>query len=151
MGEPYRFNEKCRQRYLGCLRSGLRRGAAARAAGISRYQVWVYCKQHPDFAQECEEAEVMVCEPVEDALRRKALDGNIVAIKFWLCNRCPDRWREDKRTPTVINDLQPAQAEPYPHNADELRARLEQAIKDRLIQLDEEEADDRHLGNGRAP
>lgn len=36
---------------------------------------------------------------VESSLLGKALDGNVTAQVFWLCNRAPRRWRSTSRVP----------------------------------------------------
>ncbi len=96
--KPYKFDDIKRAKDLGCLRSGMRRGAAARASGITHQAVWEHQKANPDFALRCQEAEEMACDVVEDALWRKAMDGNTTAIIFWLKNRSPVRW-QDRRNP----------------------------------------------------
>lgn len=36
---------------------------------------------------------------IEQALYCRALDGNVSAQVFWLCNRAPERWRSSGRVP----------------------------------------------------
>lgn len=132
MGTPFRFNDINREKYLGCLRQGMRRGAAAKAAGISRQQVLAYQRQHPEFLRECQQAEADACDVVEEALWRKAVDGNMTAIVFWLLNRSEGRW-QDKRAVSQVNVNVPTQdteAELLLRLA-ELK-RMEEGVKQRL-------------------
>jgi hypothetical protein len=73
----------------------------ASQAGVCYDTVASYCKANPEFVAEIDRAEVEACDPVEDALRQKALSGNLGAIIFWLMNRSGGRW-VDKRHPPVI-------------------------------------------------
>jgi len=93
-----KFDDIKKAKYLGALRQGLRRGAAARAAGISRETVRSLVKNDKDFARQQEEAEADACDIIEDALFQKAKSGNVTACIYWLQNRSPDRW-QDKRNP----------------------------------------------------
>jgi len=72
----------------------MRRGASARAAATTPQTINAYIKEHPEFAQEVEQAEMDACDVVEDALRTKALEGNVTAILVWLYNRSGGRWTD---------------------------------------------------------
>lgn len=100
-----KFNVDKQNRYLGLLASGMRRGEAARGAGVSRQAVFYHCQQHPEFAKKQDEAEAMACDIVEDALWKKCIEGNVTAIIFWLMNRGePGRWKDRRGQPsTIIN------------------------------------------------
>lgn len=91
----YRFNKSTRSQYLQNLRSGMRRGAAAKAVGITRETVYHHRKKHPEFAEEERQAEIEACELVEDKLYSMAIKGNIRAIEMWLSKRSPERWSKD--------------------------------------------------------
>src|SRR4051794_5000689 len=103
--ESIRFNEKKRERYLGCIRKGMRHGEAARAAKIDRTTVWKYKKEHPEFAAEIERAEADACDEVERCLLQAIRDNlSIPGMIFWLTNRSPDRWR-DRRNVGVTQNI----------------------------------------------
>lgn len=76
------------------LRLGKRRGAAAKAVGVSRVTVALHVKDDPEFAAAVDDAEMDVHEQVEEALLVKAKEGNVVAIQVWLYNRLPELWRD---------------------------------------------------------
>lgn len=91
--KPYKFDTKKREAYLEHLRGGMRRGAAARAVGVTRQNVSVYRKKDDEFADAESQAEMDADEVVEDSLFKSAKGGNLGAQVFWLTNRRPDLWR----------------------------------------------------------
>lgn len=107
MGEPYKFTAEKRDRFLGCLRAGMRRGHAARRAGVQRQTVSNYAKQHPEFSAAIEQCELEAAELVEDALLKKALEGNTTACIFWLTNANPEKWRDRRGQPVIIAQENP--------------------------------------------
>jgi len=78
------------------LSKGARRGAAAKAVGVSRQTILNHIKEDEKFHKAVDEAEMDANEVVEDALYKAACSGNIVAIQVWLYNRDPLHWT-DKR------------------------------------------------------
>jgi hypothetical protein len=84
--KPYKFGQKVKDKYLGALRSGMRRGAAARAAGVCRSTICDRMAADPAFAAECDQAEADACDVIKDALWQTAKEGNVQAIRFWLVN-----------------------------------------------------------------
>lgn len=92
--KPYKFGEQKRSEYLQLLREGQRRGAAAKAVGVTRPTVAAARKDNPDFAAAESQAEMDANELVEDALFQAALSGNVTACQVWLYNRCPERWQD---------------------------------------------------------
>lgn len=102
MSPETKFTEEKRARYLGSLRQGLRHGQACRAANISRQTVWQYKKAHPEFQQEIDHAEADYCDEVEKCLLKSIRKLNLSAMIFWLTNRAPDRWRDRRGQPTII-------------------------------------------------
>lgn len=105
-GNPSKFTTLKQEIFLGCLRAGMRRGEAARRAGVSRQSILAHSKKHPEYAALEEQAEIDACEIVEDACLKQILEkGNPTLIMFWLQNRAPHRWC-DRRTPVqIINQL----------------------------------------------
>ncbi len=100
------------QRFLGALRQGLRRGAAARAAGVSRMYVWRHLQEHPEFQEEIDRAEADACDMVEEALLRAINEKlNVPGMIFWLTNRAPDRWKDRRGVPPTGPQAADPQAE----------------------------------------
>ena len=92
-----KFTERRRSRYLELLATGAWRGAAAKAVGVGRSTPLRTMRAEPDFAAAVEEAEMQADEEVEEALRGRALSGNVPALIFWLTNRAPERWVNTQR------------------------------------------------------
>jgi hypothetical protein len=126
-GEANRFHEIRRERYLACLRRGMRLSAAAKAVDMDRTAVWAYCQQHPEFKAQMDEAEAAACEPYEDVLGQLAANGELGALKFWLTNRAPDRWNEKR---TIVQGCAPTAPK---ESAEELRKRLYKELDDESV------------------
>ena len=94
------FSSVKKDRYLGLLRQGAGRQAAAKAAGVTYRTIFNYTKSHPEFAEEVDFAEMESCFPIEMAMYQKALEGSFPHAVFYLQNRSASRW-EDKRKPNV--------------------------------------------------
>jgi len=67
--------------------------ASCEAAGISRKTFYRWLKADTEFAELVAHTEQSATLCVEDALWNKAVDGNVTAMIFWLCNREADRWK----------------------------------------------------------
>jgi hypothetical protein len=91
---PYKFTAAKQQEYLDLLATGARRGAAAKAVGITRQMVNHHFQSNEDFAKAVDIAELSANEIVEDAMFRTAVDGNVTAQQVWLYNRDPDHWTD---------------------------------------------------------
>lgn len=117
------FNTEKRNRYLGCLRKGMRQGEACRAAHIDRRTVWSYKKNHPEFQSEIDEAEADYCDQVEKHLLRMIKKLNVTAAIFWLTNRAPERWK-DRR-----NVAQPQVQGTETEALKEIKERLDKYLK----------------------
>ena len=89
-----KFDETKRAKYLALLREGGRRGASAEQAGVSIRTVQRALGADREFALDVSDAEGRAHEMVEDALFRRALDGNTTAQIFYLTNRSPNRWQD---------------------------------------------------------
>lgn len=109
--KPYKLNDNKKAAYLGAISNGLGKQDAAKSIGVSRQTIWEHAKTDPAFAEAIADAELDACEQVEDVLYQTALNGNLKAIMFWLCNRCPERWQwrpkpaVEQTTPMNLEDL----------------------------------------------
>lgn len=91
----WKFGPEIREKYLDCIRRGMRLGASARAVGIDPGTVADYRKRHPEFQALIDACELEACEVVEDALMSKIVDGqSFPAMKYWLENRAQVRWND---------------------------------------------------------
>ncbi len=92
--KPYKFTAAKKEAYLEALRRGSLRGAAAKAAGVTRWTVLAHARKDPEFAKAIEDAEISLVQVVEDALYKTAAGGNTTAQLFILMNRAPERWKD---------------------------------------------------------
>lgn len=92
----YKFTEKKRQAFLDLLAKGHRRGKALEQTGLTRSVLSDWCKDHPEFRDEMEDAELAACDFVEDALWAKCVEGHFAAQEFWLLNRSKGRWQNKR-------------------------------------------------------
>ncbi len=74
-------------------RSATRRGVAARGAGVRGRTVTTRRQKNPKFKPAEEQSELDGQKQVEAAVFQAAINGNVTAAIFYLCNRNPDRWR----------------------------------------------------------
>lgn len=89
-----------KQLYLEQIRRGVGHTAACRAAHVSRDTINKCIKYEESFAAEVAAAERMQVEQVENALFKKCVEGNVVAIIFYLTNRAPEKWADRRgKTP----------------------------------------------------
>lgn len=96
--KPYKFTAQKKAKFLDLIRKGQRRGAAARAVGVTRHTIAIYMREDPEFRGEVDDAEMEANEVVEDALYKAATKGgNVVAQQVWLYNRSPDRWADRRK------------------------------------------------------
>ena len=107
-----KFNQKRRKVYLQALRDGMRRTAAAQAAGVDFVTVWHAMKDDPEFAEAVDDAEVEACDPIETALYDAAQSGNVPAIQTWLYGRSKGRWKP----PNVKTEISGPGGGPIEHN-----------------------------------
>lgn len=114
-----KFDPVKRQKYLGILREGVRRRAAARAMGIHPTTVSNYRKRHSGFAREESLAETEAIEEVETSLYRAAVGGSVPAARMWLRNRDPANWDDRRFVRAEFNS--PVPVAPEPSNSDYVR------------------------------
>lgn len=76
------------------------RGAAHALSQLGRYMddLEVALSGDPEFRREYEMALRLRDEKIENALHKRAMKGNVPAIKFWLTNRRGEEWVETRTT-----------------------------------------------------
>lgn len=87
----------------GWARDGLTDEQIAYNIGISVKTLYEWKKAYCNICEALKKGKEVVDYQVENALLRKALDGDTTAQIFWLKNRRPDKWR-DKQELAVETD-----------------------------------------------
>lgn len=98
------MNDAEKLEFLGHMRAGMRRGAAAEAMGFTRRHVIEVIEGDPEFEADVIDAEDMATELVEEALFQSAVTGSVSAAKLWLELRKP----KPSMLPMVLEDGPPA-------------------------------------------
>lgn len=78
----------------GWKRSGLSDEQIAKNIGISRRTFYNWINQYPQFKRATTIGKQHANFMVENALFKKAIEGNTTAMIFWLKNNCPDRYSD---------------------------------------------------------
>lgn len=68
----------------------------AEALGIDRTTLQRRKRASAEFAETCSRGRAKGLEKMTNALFNSGLKGNVVAMKYFLSNRDPERWRERK-------------------------------------------------------
>lgn len=102
-GNARTFTPDRQRTYFDGLARGLTRSDAATLAGTTRQTLKNYRDKDPSFAEAETEAETQACELVEEALFEAAKQGNVEAIKLWLFNRAPERWKPAQKLQLEIS------------------------------------------------
>jgi len=86
-----------KKKELQAVLENLMRGAsltkACKLGGLDFSGLWRIRKKYPEVEEAIQYALESRIAIVEDALYKKAVEGNVTAQIFWLCNRAPDRWK----------------------------------------------------------
>ena len=82
----------------GWARDGLTNEQIAHNIGISRETLNVWTKKYSDISDALKKSKDVVDRQVENALFKKACEGDTTAMIFWLKNRRPDDWRDKRET-----------------------------------------------------
>jgi hypothetical protein len=69
---------------------------------ISRKTLYSWRKVHPELEEALRNSKERADAMVEAALFRKALQGDVSACIFYLCNRCPSRWARNGQVDVQI-------------------------------------------------
>ena len=82
----------------GWARDGLTDEQIAHNMGISTTTLYEWKKKYPEIADTLKKTKEVVDREVENALFKKACEGDTTAMIFWLKNRRPYDWRDRKET-----------------------------------------------------
>jgi len=127
--DGYKWTSEVRQQFLEMLAGGCSQSYALKKLGISRYCLYDHMNLDPMLREEIKEAKAMANEQVKDMLFDKAMNGNVTAIIFWLCNNDPEHWR---RTDPRENG----------YSEEAMRERYEQLVELALKRIPETERND---------
>lgn len=89
----------------GWARNGLTDKEIADNANINPATLYDWKKKYPEIDEALKKGKEVVDFQVEDALLKRALDGDTTAQIFWLKNRRPDRWRDKLENKITISDI----------------------------------------------
>lgn len=87
----------------GWARDGLTDEQIAHNMGINKSTLYDYKNKHSEISDALKKGKEVVDYEVENALLKKALNGDVTAQIFWLKNRRVSKWR-DKPEPPVDDD-----------------------------------------------
>lgn len=88
---------KIKRIIIESIRNGATLTKACAEASITRQTFYRWIKIAKSFKRDVEEAIEGQIGVVEDALYKAAVEGNVVAQKFFLCNRASDKWKDTTR------------------------------------------------------
>jgi len=102
--------DKIKKALIESLKQGAFITTACDKVGISRDSFYDWYHKDKKFRDEVDKALTSRIKIVEDVLFKKALEGNVTAIIFFLCNRDPERWKNVQRVETLTK-LEPIKIE----------------------------------------
>ena len=82
----------------GWARDGLTDEQIAHNMGIGARTLYEWKNAYPQIAQTLKKTKEVVDREVENALFKKAIEGDTTAMIFWLKNRRPNDWRDKRET-----------------------------------------------------
>lgn len=97
------------QAVLESLKNGVSLFEACKQADVGWSTFWKWRKQDKELDDEVNQIIEARTQIVEDALFKAAIEGNVTAMIFWLCNRRPDRWKNiNKAELSISSDIDQA-------------------------------------------
>ena len=72
---------------------------------VSTFYAWK--KERPEFSEALKRGKTDGKRKVINSLYRRAIEGNLTAIIFWLVNRYPDEWRNIQKMEHTISAIPP--------------------------------------------
>ena len=92
----------------GWAREGLTDQQIAHNVGINTATLYDWKKRFPKISESLKKGKEVVDFQVENALLKKALDGDTTAQIFWLKNRKKDKWRDKPEPDKNVEALETA-------------------------------------------
>lgn len=89
------------------LKDGATVSAACTGANINRNTFYKWYEEDTEFAKQVDAAQKSRVHHVEDSLFKKAMQGNLTAIIFFLCNRSPEKWKNVQKVEASLNGQGP--------------------------------------------
>ena len=89
----------------GWARDGLTDEQIAHNMDISTVTLYDWKKKYPKISNALKKTKEIVDRQVENALFKKACEGDTTAMIFWLKNRRPNDWRDKRENLQTINDV----------------------------------------------
>ena len=129
---PDKFDKIKQEQYCHHIANGMGKIASAHAVGVCDRTPPRFIKQNKTFADAVSRAEMGANQRVENALFETALDGNISAQKFWLCNRMVERWRDTNHRLMILGD--PSKPIRHVHEVLDLKSREARDVFHNLIE-----------------
>lgn len=80
------------------MRNGLTIDQVAKNLGVAAGTMYEYQKKYPELSEALKESREEADQAVENALYKKATEGDNTAMIFWLKNRQPKRWRDKQES-----------------------------------------------------
>ncbi len=90
----------------GWARDGLTDEQIAHNIGINKKTLYEWKKKYSNFGNALKKGKEIIDYAVENALLKKALDGDVTAMIFWLKNRRPDKWRDKPQEAKDIESIE---------------------------------------------
>ena len=72
---------------------------------VSTFYAWK--KERPEFSEAIKRGKTTGKMTIVNSLYRKAIEGNLTAIIFWLVNRYPEEWRNIQKMEHTISAIPP--------------------------------------------
>lgn len=92
-------------RLKGWARKGLTDEQIADKMNISASTLYEWIKKYSEISEALKKTKEIYDDEVEEALHKKALEGDTTAMIFWLKNRRPNDWRDKRENLQTINDV----------------------------------------------
>ena len=84
----------------GWARDGLTNIQIAQNIGIREKTLYEWMNKYSEISKSIKKGKEVVDYAVENALYRKAIEGDVAAMIFWLKNRKREKWRDKPETST---------------------------------------------------
>lgn len=100
-GRPNKYDSNVKPKLhiiAAWMRNGLTIEQVAKNLGVAAGTMYEYQKKYPELSEVLKENREAADMAVENALHKKAMEGDNTAMIFWLKNRQPKRWRDKQES-----------------------------------------------------